>query len=200
MAYRIHRAVADRDLRQMYERSFNRKYHAPYRGFISTFLPDDISIAEVVQRDQIAFIKRTCFCSTQFCLMRTDTKSDADVVTQFAYVGASFAADCEEHIFTNNLFDSEIINSSHPKIPFDRRLDWRALVDASCELCAHLPDPVLRNRVVQVHEAHILLWSKKQRFHDFCGVSKQDREHACDFRVKRPAVSCTGDIQYPFDP
>jgi len=99
-----------------------------------------------------------------------------------------------------NFQNVQIIDGPHPPLLDHRGLEGGLLIDGAHELPADLHDPLLGDRLMQAHEADVLLSCQKKRLHDPGGIPQQHGQNSCHLWIKCAAVPGLVHLQDTLDP
>jgi hypothetical protein len=90
-------------------------------------------------------------------------------MAEFSYVGSSLTPDLEENVSLVQFKEVEIVDLSGSQPPFDRRSDWRSLIDGALKLVQNVLDALLWHFGVQPHYADVFFSALKKGLYNLGG-------------------------------
>jgi hypothetical protein len=154
---------------------------------VVTLAGDGEAIGEFVKIDQRCVVEGVGCGSAKMAHVRTGTKGETEIVTQFADVGAALAFDPEQGLLVTAVQQVERVDFAHAEPPADRALSWRFLVEWGLKT---VKDGLGIGRLwaVEFQDGNVLLATFKKHLRQPCRIAQQHRETARDFRVQRASV------------
>src|SRR3972149_11975703 len=110
MADGVYSRVANVNLRDQLEGFFHGIYEFSKNAFIFGFLPERKHVRQVMQGDKaFTFCEGACPRSPELPHVGTASQSLPQVVTEFANIGSSLAANSEKYVFAIDLKEVQVV-------------------------------------------------------------------------------------------
>ena len=133
----------------------------------------------MVQRDEgLILPERSGLGPAQLLHVGAGAESEANIEAQLAYVRARLAAHTHEHIGSVDLQNFQVVDGPDAQLFDDGRLEGRLLEYGSRELPADLKDALPGLRLMNMHEADVLLSRQKKSIHHARRISQENRQNS----------------------